>query len=101
MKVVFLPSSDEDVRWFTRYYRVTFPEGRRNARAQMARALTTLANNPRIGHLFEETELREYVIPRTPFSLIYRIAGQHIEILRLWDGRANRDRLNSLHEKLR
>lgn len=70
MKVVFLPSSDEGVRWFARYYRAAFPAGGPNAKARLARALSVLEDNPRIGHPLPETALREYSIARTPFSLI-------------------------------
>lgn len=101
MKVIFLQTADEDVRWYARYYHSAFPEKRGNARRQMARALSVLAQNPHIGHPFADTELREYAIPRTPFSLIYRVAAKHIEILRLWDGRANPERLKPLRKDAR
>ncbi|MBS3651232.1 type II toxin-antitoxin system RelE/ParE family toxin [Pseudaminobacter sp. 19-2017] len=94
MRVIFLASSDEDVRWFTRYYRTTFPEGR-----SQARALAAMEANPFIGHPVSDREEREFSIPRTPFSLIYRIADDCIEILRLWDGRANPGRLNWLDQE--
>ena len=35
--------------------------------------------------------VRELFIPRTPFTLIYRVAPKQIEILRLWDGRQGSD----------
>ena len=100
MKVVFLASSDAGVRWFTRYYKTAFPEGQRNARAQMANSLAILAENPRIGHVVGKRGQRELPIPRTPFSLIYWVANDRIEILRLWDGRANPDRLTALDKEL-
>jgi plasmid stabilization system protein ParE len=95
MKVIFVASSDEGVRWFTRYYRFTFPEGRGNARRQMAKTLAALSDNPRIGRPISDSKQREYSIPRTPFSIIYRIANDRIEILRVLDGRANRDDLSA------
>jgi plasmid stabilization system protein ParE len=65
----------------------------------MARSLTALADNPRIGHPYSDSQgLREYPIRRTPFSLLYRIAEDRIEILRLWDKRANPDRLHAPEE---
>ena len=91
MKVVFLASATSGLRWFSLYYRSVFPEGSQSARKQMAIALTVLSENPRIGRRIPETEYREFVVPRTPFTLIYRIGAMHIEILRLWDARANPD----------
>ncbi|HET7412547.1 MAG TPA: type II toxin-antitoxin system RelE/ParE family toxin [Pararhizobium sp.] len=95
MKVVFLPSSDEDVRWFTRYYRSVFPGGRGKARRRMAEVLAILADNPQIGRTADDTGQRELPITNTPFALIYRVTADRIEILRLWDGRANPDRLQA------
>ncbi|WP_269140747.1 type II toxin-antitoxin system RelE/ParE family toxin [Oryzicola mucosus] len=100
MKVVFLPSSSKSVRWFSRDYRSVFPEGRGKARARMRRALELISDNPQIGHVVEDAEQREFSIPKTPFPLIYRIAGEQIEILRVWDGRANPGRLTAPDEGL-
>jgi plasmid stabilization system protein ParE len=93
MKIFLQQSADDDVRWFMRYYRKRFPEGRRNARLQMARAFENLAENPQMGHPIEGTTQREFSVPRTPFRLIYQIENNRIEILRVWDGRANPARL--------
>lgn len=96
MKVVFLPSSDEDVRWFMRYYRRVFPEGRRNARLQMAKTLEILSRNPGIGRSVVEINGRALRIARTPYTLVYQVTETRIEILRVWDGRANPERLTRL-----
>lgn len=93
MKIIFQASADDDVKWFIRYYSKRFPEGRRQARFQMARTFENLSNNPQIGHPVEGTTQREYSIPRTPFTLIYQIENNQVEILRVWDGRANPARL--------
>lgn len=89
MRVVFLSSATPDLRWFTRYYRSVFPEGGSSARKHMANAVALLSANPAAGRLIPETDRREPVIPRTPFVLIYRIGASEIEILRVWDARAN------------
>jgi plasmid stabilization system protein ParE len=99
MKIVFLASADEGIRWFTRYYIGAFPEGQTNARDRMATSLSLLGANPHLGRVVGKRGQRELSIPRTPFSLIYRIANDRIEILRVWDGRANPNRLNWLEEK--
>ncbi len=89
MKVVFLPSATPDVRWFARYYRSVFPQGRSSARKHMAKAVTLLSENPAAGRALPEGDQRELVILRTPFVLVYRIAASEIEILRLRDARAD------------
>ncbi|MBX3570702.1 MAG: type II toxin-antitoxin system RelE/ParE family toxin [Rhizobiaceae bacterium] len=89
MRVVFLPQTDEDVRWFKRYYRRIFPEGSRQANAQMARTLTLLMEQPRLGHPAPEPGQLRLAIVGTPFLLTYRLNEDRIEILRVSDGRAN------------
>lgn len=89
MKFVFLASAKPDLRWFKRYYAVSFPEGRRNADAQFLKTRELLMANPQIGHPLENLAgAREYSIPRTPFSFIYRVAGDAIVVLRVLDGRS-------------
>lgn len=72
------------------YYTRVFPEGAKHAAKQYFRVLNVLRENPLIGHPVEGiTGAREFVIPRTPFSFIYRIADDQIEMLRVWDQRSS------------
>jgi plasmid stabilization system protein ParE len=89
MKVIFLASSAADVKWFTRYYRLIFPAGSPRARAWLERSLLLLSENPRAGRPTPDGS-REYSVPKTPFSVVYRIADDRIEVLGLSDKRANR-----------
>lgn len=93
MRIILQASSDADFKWFMRYYRHRFPEGRDKARLQLARTFANLADNPLLGQLVDGTQQRELPILRTPFILFYQIENDQIEILRLWDGRANPGRL--------
>jgi hypothetical protein len=36
-------------------------------------------------------EVRELSIPRTPFTIVYRVTPLQIEVLRLWDTRQGGD----------
>jgi plasmid stabilization system protein ParE len=83
VKIVFLKSTIPDVTWFRRYYRQVFPEGSETARDSLRRAQTLLAENPAIGLPGDEPGTRELRVRRTPFAIIYRVEGDHIEILRL------------------
>lgn len=88
MKIVFLESTVRDIQWFRYYYQSVFPEGSAKARARLRAIQVTLATNPYIGHPSEtRAGLRELPIPRSPFTLIYRVTPDRIEILRLWDNR--------------
>jgi toxin ParE1/3/4 len=89
MKVVFLRSSEPDLRWLNRYYRRVFPAGGRNARRELAEALQRLSDHPKIGPATGDGDTRRLVVPHTPFSLLYRIGYDRLEILRVLDARAN------------
>lgn len=89
MKIRYLQSAAADIAWMRRYYRIVFPQGSNRARQNYRAASVALANNPRIGHPVAFVEgAREYRIPRTPFSFIYRIDEDAIEVIRILDGRS-------------
>lgn len=90
MKIVFLPRAVQDLHWFKLYYRDVFPEGAKRAAERYGRTLELIAATPKLGRPVAEPGIREYAMPRTPFSLIYRIAGSRIEVLRVWDQRSER-----------
>lgn len=87
MRVVFLSSTAEDLLWFRNYYTTVFPQGDSRAQGQIRNICQLLASNPHMGQLGEVSGTREMHIPKTPFTLIYRVTAQHIEVLRLWDQR--------------
>ena len=96
MKLVFLPSTLSDLAWMRSYYMQVFPDGARRAAEQYRRASRIVRDNPRAGHPVEDIpNVREFSIPCTPFSFIYRLADDRIEVLRVWDQRGDRSRLGS------
>ncbi|WP_271951024.1 type II toxin-antitoxin system RelE/ParE family toxin [Ruegeria faecimaris] len=92
MKIVFLDDTARDIQWFRYYYTSVFPEGSKKARAQLKAIQLTLAANPYAGHPSDTgRDVRELSVPRTPFTLIYRVMPTQIEVLRLWDTRQSVD----------
>lgn len=92
MKVVFLESTVQDLKWFRHYYRAVFSEGADKAGAHFKAAIATLEANPFAGRRGEpQMEIRELSIPRTPFTIVYRVTPLQIEVLRLWDTRQGGD----------
>ena len=88
MKIVFLDTAIPDIQWFRFHYRSILPDGSAKARAQLVAMQTLLATNPYAGHPSDTgLPVRELSIPRTPFTLVYRVTLTQIEILRLWDDR--------------
>ena len=77
-----------DVVWMRRYYSSVFPQGERRARQQLKAIELLIMENPNIGK--QSGDAREFPIVRTPFSIIYRVNGDVIEIVRIWDQRRSR-----------
>ena len=90
MNIIFLASSRNDLRWFKRYYVAVFSEGRRKADKQYLATLNLLRENPLVGHPSEVIKgARDFHISRTPFSFLYRVTKDHVEIMRVIDNRSN------------
>ena len=90
MKIVYLPSARDDLVWMRSYYSRVFPEGSARARAHFRSAQRMLAANPELGRPTDVATVRELQVARTPFSILYRLGKARIEVLRVWDGRAER-----------
>ncbi len=94
MKLVFLPSTRPDLSWMRTYYTSIFPDGSRRAIENYRLACRVIRDNPLVGQAMEDMPgVRELVIQRTPFSIIYRVVDDRIEILRIWDQRGDRSGL--------
>ena len=87
MKLVYLPTAFPDIVWMRRYYRNIFPQGAKKAREQLFATERLIMENPEIGKPFRKG--REFPVLRMPFSIVYRVRGDTIEVVRVWDGRRN------------
>ncbi len=91
MKIIFLPSALDDLEWMKRYYQTIFPAGKPQAARRYRNALAVIRDNPRAGAPSEVVDsLREYVIPNTPFTLIYQLTETEIRILHVKDQRSKK-----------
>lgn len=88
MRIVLLASARRDLEWFKSYYEAVFPQGARRAADRYLRTIRMLRDNPNVGHPMEGGQLRALTVLRTPFILMYRIADDQIEIVRVKDGRS-------------
>lgn len=93
MQIVYLRAAIADLIWLRTYYSRIFPEGDKRAREQFRAVERLVAEHPNIGKALEFPGVREFVIPKTPFSIIYRVAARRIEVLRVWDNRSDRSAL--------
>ena len=90
MKIVYLASARDDLAWMRTYFARVFPEGSARAAAHFHAAQRMLSVNPELGRATDLAGIRELQIARTPFSLVYRLHQERIEVLRVWDGRTDR-----------
>ena len=94
MDLVFLPANRSDLLWMRTYYTGVFPAGAKRAAEHYRTTFSVIRQNPQIGHPVEDMPgVREFPIQRTPFSIIYRVIDDRIEILRIWDQRGDRSGL--------
>lgn len=89
MDIIYLEEAIADMAWFRRYYATAFPEGRPNARKQLRAVEELIKSSPRVGKADQEfADVYEFPIPRIPFTILYRVKPQHIEVLRVFDQRS-------------
>ena len=88
MKLQYLKRARDDLDWFRRYYSRVFPEGKQNTKTQLRRTLQLISDHSSLGTVPDDfSKAYEYPIPRTPFSIIYRVVGDTVQILRVFDQR--------------
>ena len=87
MQIVYLPSTRAGLAWLRRYYATVFPAGSARAKQQFHMMERLLREHPQAGHPTTVAGVRRLVIPRTPFSLVYRVTAERIEILEVRDDR--------------
>ena len=92
MKLVYLPTAFADVVWMRRYYRNIFPQGAKKAREHLYAVERLIIENQHAGRRVREG--REFPIVRTPFLMVYRVRGDTIEVVRVWDARRNHEDLD-------
>ena len=89
MKFTYLPTAQAGLERFRHYYGHIFFGGMKHAREHYFRMKRILRASPQAGRPVGEKGNRIYAMPRTPFSVIYRIREDHIEVLCVRDRRAD------------
>lgn len=89
MKFVYLKSCKEDLLWMRKYYNQVFPDGKNSASKNFETVRSLLVQHNYLGvEVGFGKNVRKFQIPKTPFSVIYRIQKDRIEVLRILDERA-------------
>lgn len=94
MQLLYLESARDDLLWMRHYYETVFPEGLVRAQKQFHAIEGLLLSSPFIGHATHHKDVREFSVSKTPFSFIYRPFPDRIEVLRVWDERQDRIKLD-------
>ncbi len=90
MQIVYLESTLEGLNWLLHYYSKVFPEGAAKAYEHRKKAEAILMLQPDIGVRIEGApRARKYVIPQPPFSFVYRVKPDRIEIVYVHDERSD------------
>lgn len=87
MQIVYLPSTRAGLAWLRRDYATVFPAGSARAKQRFHAMERVLRKYPQAGYSTTVAGVRRLVIPRTPFSLVYRVTAERIEILDVRDDR--------------
>jgi toxin ParE1/3/4 len=87
MKVRWLEDALADVTEIYRYIATDDPRAAARVVERIQVAVGLLTEMPRRGRAGRWPGTRELVVPRTPYIVPYRIAGEHIEILRAFSAR--------------
>lgn len=98
MDLIFLDSTGPDLDWFRSYYGSIFPEGSIKASAAFVAAVDRLMANPYIGRPMLREGFRKLLISKTPFSIVYQVSATRIDVVRIWDERANPAKLGFQEE---
>ena len=85
--VVWSPEAIDDLAALRVYIEQNDPRAARRVALHIIRNVETLLpNNPEMGRPGRVPGTRELVIPGTPFIVPYRVAGNAIQVLRIYHG---------------
>ena len=93
MKISFRATAQQDLRWYEYYHAHRISGGRKRAEQRLRSALQLLKANPYAGISVGEANARSFPVLRTAFVLHYLIIDDTIQILRVWDSRADPEKL--------
>jgi plasmid stabilization system protein ParE len=93
MKLSFRATALQDLKWFELYHSERVSGGRKNAARQLRSTLKLLKTNAFAGKPVGVADARSFPVRKTPFVLHYLVVDDTIEILRVWDSRADPEKL--------
>ncbi|MGA1803777.1 type II toxin-antitoxin system RelE/ParE family toxin [Rhizobium sp. HT1-10] len=70
------------------------PQAASSVAARLLRAVDLLRDRPRLGFGTHVEDVRRLIVNQSPYSIIYRIAGNDLQIIEIFDGRKFAPRTN-------
>lgn len=90
LNLIFTQGAQRDLGWFDDYYEQFFPEGRLNAKNRLNASLELILGNPNLGvRAVEGSRAKEFSVQKTPFAILYRVDGDSLIVMRLFDQRSD------------
>ena len=87
LKLVITPAARLGLSWFRIYYLDYFPEGMLKANQRFEKICRLLCERPLMGRRAGRGECRFFIVPDTPYTIIYREREEFLEILNVLDQR--------------
>jgi toxin ParE1/3/4 len=91
MKIVWRPRAEADFSDQIDYVRLRSPRAASRLIDAVQRVVDLLEQFPEIGRPTPRPDVRELVVTRTPYIIVYRIRGDEVIVLRLFQIAQKRD----------
>lgn len=92
VEIVWSASARTRLREIRAYVAKDKPEAAERLAIRIVAMVETLRNHPYLGRVGAEAAIRELVIGRTPYVVLYRVQGQRVVISTIWHGAQWRER---------
>lgn len=90
MKLAWSILALRDFEDATDYIATDNPAAARQIAERIEIAARKLTEYPFIGHLGDDENTREWLVPHTPYVLVYQLQDETVYILRVWHTRQSR-----------
>jgi toxin ParE1/3/4 len=90
VEIVWSPLARTRLQEIRAYVARDKPEAAERLAIRIVAMVETLRNHPYVGRFGAEPGIRELVIGRTPYIVLYRVRGQQVVISTIWHGAQRR-----------
>lgn len=84
MKIRLMKAAIRDLREAQAYIAFDNPTAAKQVVIRLKKAVELIATRPDIGRPSADAKIREWSVPGLPFLIPYRVAGDTLEVIRIW-----------------